>query len=326
MYNKHFIDLNQIQPSDLIGIISLAEKLKRLNYQDTKNLLSGKNLAMIFEKSSTRTRVSFEVGMNQLGGSAVVMNKNDMQLGKGETVADTAKVLSRFVDAVMIRCNEHSLLEEMTKHSDVPIINALSNYSHPCQIMASILTIKEVLGSIQGKKLSWFGDANNVLNSYIHGAKIFDYQLDIAIPEGIDFSNNEIKKAQESGAKINLYHDAAKASKNSDVFITDTWVSMGYKSDGDTKEKEMKLKLLKPFQVNDNLMNLANKDAIFTHCLPAYRGFEVEASVVDGQKSVVFQEAENRLHAQKAILLWLFNIKDPCKSPNFGNFGVINNL
>lgn len=302
---KHFIDLNAISATELKSIIALAKKLKAMDGKKVAKFLPHKNLAMIFEKNSTRTRVSFEAGINQLGGHALVMNKNDMQLGKGETVADTAKVLSRFVDMIMIRCNDHQTLVEMAKNSKVPIINGLSDYSHPCQIMASILTIEEQIGSIKGKNLAWFGDANNVLNSYIHAAKAFDYTLNIAVPESFSFSNNEIKIAQKNGAKINLYHDAKQAAKNADVLITDTWVSMGDKSDKDDKEKTKKLKLLAPYQVNKSLMKLANSSAIFTHCLPAYRGFEVTADVIDGKNSVVFEEAENRLHAQKAIMLWL---------------------
>ncbi|MES2677182.1 MAG: ornithine carbamoyltransferase [Pseudomonadota bacterium] len=305
---KHFIDLNQISAGELKSIIALAKKLKTLNYQTSKNLLPGKNLAMIFEKPSTRTRVSFEVAINQLGGNAVVMNALDMQLGKGETVADTAKVLSRFVDAVMVRCKDHNLLVEMSENSTVPIINALSDYSHPCQILASILTIEEHLGNIQGKTLAWFGDANNVLNSYIHATKAFDYTLNIAIPGSLDFCNGEIAAAQKNGAKINLYHDAKLAAKNADVLIADTWISMGQGAEKDEKAKQEKLNLLMPYQVNQDLMNLASPNAIFTHCLPAYRGYEVTAEVIDGKNSVVFDEAENRLHAQKAILLWLFGV------------------
>ena len=305
---KHFIDLNQIKPNELKGIVAAAKKLKTLNYQTSKNLLSGKNLAMIFEKPSTRTRVSFEVAINQLGGSAIVMNAADMQLGKGETVADTAKVLSRFVDAVMIRCKNHHLLLEMAENSTVPIINALSDYSHPCQILASILAIEEHLGNIEGKTLAWFGDANNVLNSYIHAAVAFGYVLNIAIPEELDFCNDEIALAQKNGAKINLYREAKMAAKNADVLIADTWISMGQGEEKDQQAKQEKLELLMPFQVNNELMNLANPNAIFTHCLPAYRGCEVSGEVIDGAKSIVFDEAENRLHIQKAILLWLFDV------------------
>jgi ornithine carbamoyltransferase len=195
----------------------------------------------------------------------------------------------------------------MAKNSSKPIINALSDFSHPCQILASILTIEEHLGKISGKTLTWFGDANNVLNSYIHAAKAFDYTLNIAIPKELDFCNKEIALAQNEGAKINLFHDATKAAKNSDVLIADTWISMGQGEEQNQKAKQEKLDLLMPFQINDNLMKLANPKAIFTHCLPAYRGYEVSEDVIDGEKSVVFDEAENRLHAQKAVLLWLAN-------------------
>jgi ornithine carbamoyltransferase len=305
---KHFIDLNQISQQELQSIINNAQKLKGAkSCGQSKDFLPGKNLAMIFEKPSTRTRVSFEVAINQLGGNAIVMNTSDMQLGKGETITDTAKVLSRFVDGIMIRCNDHNLLAQMAENSNVPIINALSNYSHPCQILASILTIKEHLGDLAGKTLAWFGDANNVLNSYIHAAKAFNYSLNIAIPEELDFCNKEIELAQKNGAKINLYHNSSDAAKNADVLITDTWVSMGQGEENNHKARQEKLKLLMPFQVNSKLMSLANPNAIFTHCLPAYRGNEVSSEVIDGESSVVFDEVENRLHIQKAILLWLFN-------------------
>lgn len=305
---KHFIDLDILDSADLKSIISTAKKLKLLEPKSAAKLLELKNLAMIFEKSSTRTRVSFEVGINQLGGNAVVLDKNSTQLGKGETVEDTAKVLSGMVDMIMIRCKDHELLTKMAQNSLIPVINGLTDYSHPCQIMASILTIEEELGDIKGKTLSWFGDANNVLISYIHAADKFDYTLNIAIPQNFDFCDEEIKKAQKKGAKINVFHDAKSAAKNSDVLITDTWISMGQDSESDQKKRDEKIQKLMPFQVNAELMNLANKNAIFTHCLPAYRGYEVSEDVIDSAKSVVFQEAYNRLHSQKAILLWLNNI------------------
>ncbi len=302
---KHFVDLNQIPASELRQILTLAVKLKKQkNPVKQAKLLPQKNLAMIFEKTSTRTRVSFEVGINQLGGHAIVMNKNDMQLGKGETVEDTAKVLSRFVDAIMIRSNSHDTILQLAKYASVPVINALSDFSHPCQIMASIQTIEEHLGKIKGKKLAWFGDANNVLMSYIHAAKAFDYELAIAVPAGFDFCNSEIEKAVKSGAKISISSDPKKAAKDADVLITDTWISMGDSAEKDEKAKKEKLKKLMPFQVNSALMKIAKKTAIFTHCLPAYRGYEVTADVIDSKQSVVFDEAENRLHAQKAILVW----------------------
>lgn len=304
---KHFIDLHKIDAAELRKIVDSAKNLKTLPYAKTKDLLLGKNLAMIFEKPSTRTRVSFEVAINQLGGNAVVMNAGDMQLGKGETVSDTAKVLSRFVDAVMVRCRDHNLLVEMSENSSIPVINALSNFSHPCQILASILTIEENLGTVKGKTLTWFGDANNVLISYIHAAKAFDYTLNIAIPKELDFCNEEIAIAKNNGAKINVFENAKDAAKGSDVLIADTWISMGQGEEKDEGARQEKLKLLMPYQVNSELMNLANKEAIFTHCLPAYRGYEVTKEVIDGKNSIVFDEAENRLHIQKAILLWLLS-------------------
>jgi len=299
---KHFIDLTDFSAKELRQILDLAKKLKK---EKTSKILAGKHLAMIFEKTSTRTRVSFEVAINQLGGHAIVMNSNDMQLGKGETVSDTANVLSRFVDGIMIRSNSHQTIVDLARNSQIPVINALSDFSHPCQILASILTIEEHLGKISGKKLAWFGDANNVLNSYIHAAKAFDYELAIAAPKKYDFCDLEIKKAQKNGAKITIFSAAKDAAKDADVLITDTWFSMGDPAFKDQKLRDKKLKELMPYQVNQNLMKLAKKTAIFTHCLPAYRGFEVTAEVIDSKKSVVFDEAENRLHAQKAILATL---------------------
>ncbi len=305
VFPKHFIDLNQISDDQLHKILALAKKLKKQKNQLAQaKILPKKNLAMIFEKTSTRTRVSFEVAINQLGGCAIVMNKNDMQLGKGESVADTAKVLSRFVDAIMIRSNSHQTILDLAANSSVPVINALSDFSHPCQIIASILTIEEHLGSIKGKKLAWFGDANNVLNSYIHAAKAFDFELAIATPKELDFCNEEIKKMQKIGAKISHFFDAKKAAKNADVLITDTWFSMGDVAETNDAARQKKINLLQPFQVNKELMKLAKKSAIFTHCLPVYRGFEAVEEIVDSKKSVIFDEAENRLHAQKAILAW----------------------
>jgi len=306
---KHFIDLDKINTEDLKKIINTAKRLKSANYSITKNLLAGKNLTMIFEKPSTRTRISFEVAINQLGGNAIVMNKGDMQLGKGETIADTAKVLSRFVDVVMIRCNDHNMLLEMADNSSIPIINGLSDYSHPCQILASILTIEDHLGNIEGKTLAWFGDVNNVLNSYIHCASSFDYTLNIATPKQFDLCHQEIEAARKNGAKINLYNDAKDAARNADVLIADTWISMGQGEEKDEDARKRKLELLMPFQVNGELMSLANSQAIFTHCLPAYRGYEVSQEVIDGDRSVIFDEAENRLHIQKAILLWLLDVE-----------------
>lgn len=304
----NFIDLNQIEAKTLRKIIETAKALKNKEISPT---LPGANLAMIFDKSSTRTRISFETGINQLGGHAIVMNKSDTQLGKGETVYDTANVMSGYVDMVMLRVSDHNLITEFAQHASIPVINALSDFSHPCQIMASIMAIEETIGSVEGKTLAWFGDANNVLTSYIHGANAFGYELKIATPSNYDFCDQEIAKAVNQGAKISYYSNSQNpqrqiqslgniqdAALNADVVITDTWVSMGQEKDND------KLQELAPFQVNTDLMSHAKKDTIFTHCLPAYRGFEVEDKVIDSPNSIIFKEAHNRLHAQKAIMLW----------------------
>ncbi len=297
----NFIDLNQIDAQELRKILELAKALKAKK-SDAK--LTGKQLAMIFEKSSTRTRISFEAGINQLGGNAIVMNKADTQLGKGETVADTAKVLSRFVDIVMARVSSHQTLLELAQNATIPVINALSDFSHPCQIMASVMAIEEHLGDVRGKKLAWFGDANNVLNSYIHGAVAFGYELNIATPTDYDFCNDEIAIAVKNGAKITKFVDAKQAAKGANVLIADTWFSMGDEAEKNPELKKEKLAKLSPYKITQELMNEAANGAIFTHCLPAYRGYEVEAEVIDGAASIVFDEAENRLHAQKAVMLW----------------------
>ena len=304
---KNFIDLSQISKKDICSIIDIAHNIK--NKSLVSNCLKGKNIAMIFEKSSTRTRVSFEVGINHLGGNAIIMNANDMQLSKGEEVSDTAKVLSRYVDAVIIRSKYHQTIEDFASNSHIPVINALSDLSHPCQIMASILTIIEKLGSFQNKRLAWFGEHNNVLNSYIQLCAILDFELIISAPSEMSFSNSEVDRAKSMGAKIEIISDPLIAAKNCDVLITDTWFSMGDAAFDNPDLRQKKIDLLAPFQISQEKMALANKGAIFTHCLPAYRGFEVEKEVIDGPQSVVFDEAENRLHVQKAILIWLFNNK-----------------
>jgi ornithine carbamoyltransferase len=303
---KHFIDLESIPSKELNNILKTANKLKKgSTLVKQSKMLVGKDLAMIFEKSSTRTRVSFEVGISELGGNAVVMNSSDMQINKGETIGDTAKVLSRYVDAIMIRANSHETILELAKNSSIPVINALSDHSHPCQIMASVMTIVERIGKIKGAKLAWLGDENNVLNSYIQAAAIFGYELAIASPEELGFCDIEIKKARRKGAKISCTIDPKKAVKDADVVITDTWFSMGDGSDLNDAHRQQKINLLDGYQVTSSLMKLAKKGAIFTHCLPATRGLEVAADVIDSKASVVFDEAENRLHVQKAIMLWL---------------------
>ncbi len=291
---KDFLDLNAIDAKELRKIIELAKKLKKKNEKPLKE----KFLAQIFEKPSTRTRVSFEVGMKQLGGDVITMNSGDMQLGRGETISDTAKVLSRFVDVIMLRGNSHNTLIELAENADVPVINGLTDYSHPCQIMADILTIEEHLGNIKGKKIAWVGDGNNVLTSFIHAAPKFGFALHIACPEELRPAKELLAKAKKEGAEIKLCKTPVECVKGVDVVVTDTWFSMG------DKNPELRRNLLINYQVDDKLMKLAKKTAIFLHCLPAHRGEEVAASVIDGKQSVVFDEAENRLHAQKAILAW----------------------
>lgn len=291
---RDFIDLDKLSAKDLRGILKLAVKLKKRN----KALLKGKTLAAIFEKPSTRTRVSFEVGMGQLGGNVITMNSAETQIGRGESIDDTAKVLSRFVDIIMLRANSHESLVELAKHATVPVINGLTDFSHPCQIMADILTFEEHKGNIEGKKIAWVGDGNNVLVSWVHAATKFDFTLHISTPKELSVTQKVLDKAIKAGAKIKLFDNPQDCVKNTDCIITDTWVSMG---DTDANKR---IKLLQNYQVNEKLMQLALPSAIFMHCLPAHRGEEVTDEVIDGPQSVVFDEAENRLHAQKAIMAW----------------------
>jgi ornithine carbamoyltransferase len=291
---KHFIDLDKLSSKTLRYLIDEAKSYK--NNKDIK-LLKGKTLAMLFEKPSTRTRVSFEVGMKQLGGNTVVLDANTMQLGRGETVADTAKALSRYVDAIMIRTGNPQIIDDFVSSGSVPIINALTDMSHPCQIMADIMTFEEHRGPIKDKTIVWVGDGNNVANSWIHASAHFGFELRIACPKLYYPDQKAIKWAVANGAKITLDTDAAKITNGADCVVTDAWVSMGF-------EKEEKHKLLQSYQVNSKLMKLANPNAIFMHCLPAHRGEEVTNEVIDGKQSVVWDEAENRLHTQKAILAW----------------------
>jgi ornithine carbamoyltransferase len=291
---RDFIDIEKVPATELRKILKLAVKLKKRN----RRLLKGKTLAAIFEKPSTRTRVSFEVGMNQLGGHVITMNSSETQIGRGETINDTAKVLSRFVDVIMLRANSHKSLLELAEHATVPVINGLTDFSHPCQIMADILTLEEHKRTINGKKVAWVGDGNNVLTSWIHMAAKFDFALHIATPKKLMPNQQVLEKAIKAGAKIKMFDSPAECVQDVDCVITDTWVSMG------DEDAQRRMKLLQDFQVNDALMAKAAPDAIFMHCLPAHRGEEVTDSVIDGKQSVVFDEAENRLHAQKAIMAW----------------------
>jgi len=261
--------------------------------------LAGKALALIFEKPSTRTRVSFEVGMKELGGEVIVLERDGSQLGRGETVADTARVLSRYVDAIMLRTTKEEKLHELAEHATVPVINGLTDRTHPCQLMADVMTFEEHRGPIAGKRIAWSGDGNNMAASWIHAAARFNFELRLACPEQLMPPPEVLAWARKEGARVSVTSDVAAAVKDADCVVTDIWVSMG-----DEDHVANRHNLLAPYQVNEQVMALAKPDAIFMHCLPAHRGEEVTAGVIDGPQSVVWDEAENRLHAQKAILCW----------------------
>ena len=260
--------------------------------------LLGRTLAMIFEKPSTRTRISFEVAMTELGGSAIYLDAKTMQMGRGETIADTARVLGRYLDGIMIRALKHETLLQMATHSNIPVINGLTNLSHPCQIFADIMTFEEKLGEIENKTVAWIGDGNNMANSWIHAAKVFNFKLRLACPKSRMPYEGVIKWAKDNNANIEITDDPRKASKNANAILTDTWISMG---EEDIDNPEI---IFNKFQVNEDLFKEANENAIFMHCLPAHRGQEVTKEIIDGPRSVVWDEAENRLHIQKAILSW----------------------
>ena len=286
---------------DVKYILDLASKIKAGEIEERP--LEGKTLAMIFEKSSTRTRLSFDVGMYQLGGRAIFLSSNDLQMGRGEPIYDTAKVLSRFVDGIMIRAKRHSDVEELAKHSEVPVISGLTDLEHPCQALADMLTIKEHLGDWKGKKICFVGDGNNVCNSLLLIAPLLGMDMSVACPKGYEPDETILKTAEEyaeeNNTEIIITDDIGVALENVDVVYTDVWVSMGDEEEAAQREID-----IAPFQVNSDLMSLANDGAIFMHCLPAIRGQEVTADVIDGDQSVVFDEAENRMHAQKAVLYY----------------------
>jgi ornithine carbamoyltransferase len=301
---RHFLSLQDFSAATLRGILDLAADLKtRLKAGERPRLLEDKTLAMIFERQSTRTRVSFDVGMRQLGGETLMLTGQEMQLAREETLADTARVMSRYVDAIMIRILDHDDLMELAGASTVPVINGLTRRDHPCQVMADIMTFEEHRGPIKGKKIAWVGDSNNVMASWVHATRLFGNTLAIACPE--EFGPDQAMRAdiKRAGAGVRLTDDPAEATKDADLIITDTWVSMG---DTDASERR---KVLKPYRVDTTLMGRAKSDALFMHCLPAHRGDEVTDEVIDGPQSVVFDEAENRLHVQKAILCWVFGIE-----------------
>jgi ornithine carbamoyltransferase len=300
---RHFLTLEDFTEDQLRGMLEVAIELKaRTKKGERTELLTHKVLAMIFEKQSTRTRVSFDVGMRQLGGETMFLSGNEMQLAREETLADTARVMSRYVDAIMIRILDHDDLLELAGASTVPVINGLTRRAHPCQVMADIQTFEEHRGPINGAKIAWVGDANNVLASWVHASKLFGNKFAIACPEEYGPDQGLLADIREAGANVTLGEDPQIAVKDADLVITDTWVSMG---DTDVTDRR---KTLKPYRVDTNLLGLADKDALFMHCLPAHRGDEVTDDVIDGPQSVVFDEAENRLHVQKAILCWCFGI------------------
>ncbi|KKC35239.1 ornithine carbamoyltransferase [Devosia epidermidihirudinis] len=300
---RHFLNIDDFSYSELRGMLNAAGSLKaRLKDGDRPQLLKDKVLAMIFDKQSTRTRVSFDVGMRQLGGETIMLSGQEMQLSREETLADTARVMSRYVDAIMIRILSHADLTELADYSTVPVINGLTRRAHPCQIMADLMTFEEHRGPIKGAKVAWVGDSNNVLHSWVNAAELFECELTIAVPDEYWPEKDLMLDIEKAGKWVKLIEDPREAAENADLIIADTWVSMG---DTDAAERR---RVLKPYQVNTNLMALANKDALFMHCLPAHRGDEVTDEVIDGPQSVVFDEAENRLHAQKAILCWSLGV------------------
>lgn len=299
---QHFLTLNDLPADQLQQIIHNAIRLKKqLREHSAGKPMSGKVLGMIFEKSSTRTRISFEAGMAQLGGSALFLSPNDTQLGRGEPIEDTARVISRMVDIIMVRTFEHSKIETFAEYSQVPVINALTDDYHPCQLLADIQTYVEHRGSIAGKRVAWIGDGNNMCQSYINAAALFDFELNIACPKG--FEPNKAL-SQRHAKRVSISHKPSEAVAGADLVVTDTWASMGQE-----KEKKARIALFKGFQVNHELMSLAASRALFMHCLPAYRGMEVSAELLeDEQISVVWDEAENRLHSQKALMLHLLDL------------------
>lgn len=299
---RHFIDLSTVAPQELRFMLDDARARKeRLKAGERDKPFEGKVLAMIFDKPSTRTRVSFDVGMRQLGGETIMLTGAEMQLGRSETIADTAKVLSRYVDAIMIRTTAHERLIEMAENATVPVINGLTDDTHPCQIMADVLTFEEHRGPVKDKLFAWTGDGNNVLHSLVEASARMDFRLNVAVPKGSEPEAKYVDWAKAHGGRVTFAATAEEAVAGADCVVTDTWVSMGqeHRARGDN--------VFKPYQVNGALMKHARPDALFMHCLPAHRGEEVTDEVIDGPHSVVFDEAENRLHAQKAVLAWCLN-------------------
>ena len=301
---RHFIDIDDFDSETLRALIASARELKAAGKtSESCRVPASTVLALMFDKPSTRTRVSFDVAMRQLGGETLVLNSGETQLGRGETVADTARVLSRYVDAMMLRTGPHSNITELTEHASVPVINGLTERSHPCQVMADVMTFEESRGPIEGKTVAWVGDANNVANSWAHAAVRFNFTLRIACPMELSPDPALLEWVNKEGGSVEVTNSPQEAVDGVDAIVTDVWVSMG------DKDADKRMKLLEPYRVDEKLMSGAASDAIFMHCLPAHRGDEVTAEVIDGDQSVVFDEAENRLHAQKAILAWCFGLK-----------------
>jgi ornithine carbamoyltransferase len=303
---RHFLALSDAGGNALAAMLGDAMDRKAARrglpkgQPDADAPLAGRVLAMVFEKNSTRTRVSFDIAIRQLGGSALVLDAGNTQLGRGETIADTARVLSRMADAIMLRTDDHAKIEELARHATVPVINGLTDLSHPCQIVADLQTLLEHGKALPGLEVAWLGDGNNVLNSFIEAAGLMKFNVRIGVPEGYDSDEGFITQARANGAGVTVHRAAAEAVRGADVVVTDTWISMGQ------AHAEVKLAAMAPYQVNAALMALAKPDAVLLHCLPAHRGEEVTDAVIDGPQSVVWDEAENRVHAQKAILRWAF--------------------
>ncbi|MGX9357096.1 ornithine carbamoyltransferase [Roseobacteraceae bacterium S113] len=307
---NHFLDIHKTDTTDLRHMIDhgIAMKTARQGRPkgapDDDQPLAGHMVALIFEKPSTRTRVSFDVGVRQMGGQTMVLSGSDMQLGHGETIADTARVLSRYVDLIMIRTFDESVLIEMAEYASVPVINGLTDRTHPCQIMADVMTFEEHRGPIKGKKVTWCGDGNNVCASFLHAAGQFGFDLTFTGPMQLDPEPEFVGLARKAGSSITIERDAAKAVEGADLVVADTWVSMH----DSQSSKERRHNMLRPYQVNAELMAHAKDDALFMHCLPAHRGEEVTSEIMDGPNSVIFDEAENRLHAQKAVMRWCLGL------------------
>ncbi len=302
MAPRHFLDIHAVEAKTLRSILDAAHTMKRAGKRVPPELrpdgIEDAVLVMIFEKPSTRTRVSFDVAMRQLGGQTIVLNHSDLQLGRGESVSDTAKVLSRYADAIMARTNSHDTLVELADNASIPVINGLTDKSHPCQIVADIMTFEESHGTIAGRSIAWVGDGNNVAASWIHASSLLGFELRIACPGQLRPDKDVVAWMNSNNADVTITDDPATAVKGADCVVTDTWVSMGQTDEGYRKQ------LLGPYAVTPDIMDKAAEGAVFMHCLPAYRGHEVSGEVIDGPQSVVFDEAENRLHAQKAILAW----------------------